>query len=588
MSNSRFEMIHISKLRMNEFNVRKFEANMTPQRQARFDELVASITAVGILEPLVVRQCGVEFEIIAGERRYRAAKIIADAATGGPDLVPCMIRVATDVEAFDLMVIENLQRDDLTPFETAMAFQLYFDKHGRSVDSVADLSLRTGIPVHAIRRLVRLLELPPEIVKAWRDGDITQTHAELLTRVGDAVTAAELLARCLRSKLSTRELAERIGATACDLERGFFDKTECLSCPDNTSVQSGLFSDITPGGKCSNPGCFEEKQAGYFTANWPNSKPAQMFGTCGFRFGHRLGPDYRWMLEHQESADRCKSCEAFISVLRLTGAVVSGYSRTCIGPRTCFDELYSKKQEPVITVDEPVEQLEPDAIDKQTALPPAAAEKKKSEVPPIQAKAPAKKTEPLTDSGPVYDFSRGERARKAFILRRLQSADSGILSQRLLMLALAQQSLAARMALSTYGVPGTTGVKLAEAIFEIHADSLPEAMHDAAVSAVMSGADSLPEVWQFAADRFGVDIPHEWDLCEAYLTGLNKSEIIRIGEEPGVGVWVDPAAVAYRQDKYKGKALMALKKEELIDIVLNSGATLVGRVPAEVIGKRNG
>jgi hypothetical protein len=278
-------------------------------------------------------------------------------------------------------------------------------------------------------------------------------------------------------------------------------------------------------------------------------------------------------------------------VLRLTGAVVSGYSRTCIGPAACFDEIYANKPESETIVDKTeTEGAEIETEPAKTETPVSAAapdsNKKKPLAPAASSKPPAKKSEPAAETGQVFDFARGERARKSFILRRLRSADSGILSQRLLLLALAQQSGAVRMSLSTYGVPGTTGVKLAEAVFEIHADSIPEAMHGAATAAVMSGADSTPEVWQFVADRFGVDIPREWHLTEAYLTGLNKSEIIRIGEEPGVGIWVDPAAVTYRQDKYVGKALMALKKEDLIDIMLNSGAVLTGRVPAEVLGER--
>lgn len=579
MSGNTFEMINIGRLRMNEYNIRKFEANMTSQRQSRFDELVASITAVGILEPLVVRPAGDGFEIIAGERRYRAATI------SGLTELPCMIRTASDIEAFDLMVIENLQRDDLTPFETATAFHLYMDKHGRSADAVADLSLRTGVPVHAIRRMVRLLDLPPEILKSWRDGDITQTHAELLTRVGDAATASELLALCLRSKLSTRELAERIGATACDLERGFFDKHECLSCPDNTSVQSGLFADITPGGKCSNPGCFEEKQGAFFTQNWSASKTAKLFGTCGFRFGHRLGSDFRWITDNTDTSDRCKTCETFVSVLRLTGAVVSGYSRTCIGPAACFDELYTNKSETAPEIKEP----EPAPETSVTDLPPVpapVADLKKT-APSAPVKAPEKKPAAAPETGPVFDSSRGEKARKSFILRGLMSADTGILSQRLILLALAQQSLAARMQLSSgHGLPSAIGEKLAEAIFEINAEQLPEVMHEVAVSAIMSSADSMPEIWKYAADRFGIDVSRDWYFTETYLMGLNKSEIIRIGEEPGVGIWVDPLAVAYRQDKYAGKALMSLKKEELIDIIMKSGAALTGRVPAEVIGKR--
>lgn len=579
MQQNKFEIIHISKIRMNEFNVRRFEANMTPQRQARFDELTASIAAVGILEPLVVRASGIEFEIIAGERRYRAATV------AGLTDIPCMIRQASDVEAFDLMVIENLQRDDLTPFETATAFQIYITRHGNSADIVADLSARTGVPVHGIRRMVRLLDLPPEIIKAWRDGSITQTHAELLTRVGDAAAASELLTLCLRSKLSTRELAERIGAAACELDRGFFDKTDCQTCPDNTSVQSGLFSDLTPAGKCSNPGCFETKQAAFFTANWSQSKTAQMFGTCSFRFGHRLGPDYRWLNDHQDTADRCRICESFISVLRLTGIVVSGYARTCIGPVACFNELYLATPAPAPDDNDQPEKTETEDTTEPPAETPAT--------PPTTApaKQPAKQPAEKQESGPVFDITRGERARKAFIKSQLMDTGADVISYRLTLLALALVSSPARGIISDLlGIPSSTSQndKLLEAIFEISSDDLGNLMRQAAATQIMQDVTLTPNIINTVAERFNIDIPRDWTLNETYLASLNKSEIVRVGEEPGVGVWVDPAAVTYRQEKYKGKALMALKKEELIDIMLNSGAVLTGRVPAEVIGKRNG
>jgi hypothetical protein len=145
------------------------------------------------------------------------------------------------------------------------------------------------------------------------------------------------------------------------------------------------------------------------------------------------------------------------------------------------------------------------------------------------------------------------------------------------------------MRLAEYGIPSTaTELKIAEAIFELHPDQLISATHEATVACIMGDGDNNTGIWSFVAGRFGIDVAHEWSITEIYLAGLNKSEIVRIGEEPGVGVWVDPAAVTYRQEKYKGKALMSLKKEELIDIIMKSGAELAGRVPQEVLGKKKG
>jgi len=581
----KFEIIHIGRLALNDYNIRRFEVNMTPQRQARFNELVASITAVGIIEPLVVRPMNdgtINFEIIAGERRFRAA-LEANLID-----IPCMVRDVNDADAFDLMVIENLQRDDLTPFETASAFRAYMEKHGHSPEAAADLSLRTGIPVHAIRRMVRLLELPADVLKAWQTGAMSQSHAELFTRINDPAQSAELLSACLRMKLSTRDLAERIGAAAVELDKGFFDKTDCQTCPDNTTVQSGLFCDLTPGGKCSHPACFEQKQADFLTANWIQGKAAKMFGTLGFRFGHRLGAEHRQPFENQTTADRCLSCEAFISVIRVTGAVISGYSRTCIGPRSCFEELYVATPTPD---PQDVEQQQPETA-PEVVIPPSTTPKTETTTapaPPVTPKAPAPApvAKPTEETGPVFDAGRGERARKAYIKEQLMNSASEIISQRLTLLALTLQSPAAALAMAEYGVPSNAiGTKIAETIFEIHPGDLPAAMCRAAGASIMADSAINSTVWQYAADRLGINVEKDWAITDTYLAGLTKSEIVRIGEEPGVGIWTDAKAEAYRQEHHKGKALLALKKEELIDIILKSGAELVGRVPREVIGKR--
>lgn len=300
-----FQTIPLSQLVPNDYNARRF-AEMTPQRRARFEELVDSIHRKGILEPILVRILEDDkFEVIAGERRYRAAlQVVTEDEKDPADyLVPCMVHEIDADAAFDMMVIENLQRENLTPFELASSFQQYLQRHGNSTESVGELSFRTGIPTHAIRRQVRLLHLSTEIITAWKEGIITQSHAELFTRIGDQHQALELLAACQRNKLTVRELAERIGSAAPDLDRGFFDKSECQHCHYNTTVQSGLFNDLTPSGKCGNSTCFEEKQSAFLQENWDKSKPAVQFGTRGFRFGHRI--DQVEQLGSHDTADRC-------------------------------------------------------------------------------------------------------------------------------------------------------------------------------------------------------------------------------------------------------------------------------------------
>jgi len=598
MSNeARFANIALKELTPNEYNARRFEENMTPQRRARFAELVESVRGKGVIEPLLVRPLASgNFEVIAGERRYRAA-LQAELSE-----VPCMVREVDDDAAFDLMVIENLQREDLSPLETAQAFKAYLGRYGSTPESVAEISARTGIPTHAIRRQVRMLELPAEVLTAWRDGALTQSHVEMFTRVADSAQILELLTACLRSKLTVRELGERIGAICPELERGFFDKADCQVCMHNTAVQSGLFADVTPGGKCSNSNCFEVKQSAFLEANWLQSKAHAQIGTRGFRFGHRLGNEHREPIIGKETAQRCLQCDLFVSVLRLTGAVVSGYERTCIGPRNCFEELYLAPQvsptpEPEkVVASPPVE----NPVGKKQETPEKVVQSpgKVSFPPPVAKRqtAPPAKSKPVdTPDAPVFNAPRGEKYRQSFLKERLEKAvkqatfdDTRITG--LALLALASVSLPARKVVDSLldlGNNSDTGVVASRIFDDMLAEEIDSALRQAALAQLMEGNGVSADVRRLAAGFFGVRVS-DWAFTAEYLQELSKSEIVRIGEEPDINIWSDKKVVAYWEQHHKGKALHSLPKEALIDAIMKSGADLAGRVPAEVLGARKG
>lgn len=608
----------LSLLQPNAYNARRFKENMTPQRQARFWELVASVREKGILEPLLVRMISADagFEIIAGERRYRAACHVIEELGISPESyeVPCMIHDLDDDEAFDLMLIENLQREDLSPFEIATSFRDYLDKHGNTPDAVADLSARTGIPAHAIRRQVRIIALPEAIRAAWREGKITQSHAEHFTRLDDEAQALELLEVCLRGKLTVRELAERIGALAIDLDKGFFDQAGCQLCAYNTSVQSGLFADLTPAGKCGGPSCFEDKQGDFLGENWHKSKAHEKFGTNTFRFGHRLEGAVE-SINNRETAARCLACDAFASIVRLTGAIVSGYDRACIGPRACFEELYCQTTIIYPTEEDALaasrEHLEPALSDDDTPINDVngcgrgreecpedgpASEVTKEEIKDLANTLAAVRDKkeatppPPEETAPVYNAQRGERARKEFIREVLPKAiwsDGQTFGHqlRLALAALPISSPAARTHLSArLGHSNNDKIdKLVKKIFEIPINEVLEALLQTAIASVLNDL-TMPAVWDLVAERFGVNVAMDWSLNDSYLNNLTKSEIVRIGEE--VGIWKDELVEAWRQKHYAGKALLALEKMQLIDCILNSGADLAGRVPAEVLGRK--
>lgn len=625
-----FQLVPLPRLVPNNYNARRFEQGDSPQRRARFEELVASVMEKGILEPLLVRAIGDDrFEVVAGERRFRAAQKVTLRMELDEILylVPCMVHDLDDDAAFDIMVVENLQREDLTPFESAQAFKAYLERHGNRAEAVQELAARTGIPGHAIRRQVRLLALPADILAAWKDGQISQSHAELFTRLDDAPQALELLGACLRGKLTVRELAERIGAVAPDLDKGFFDKGECHGCQFNTSVQSGLFADVAPAGKCGSPACFEAKQGEFLAERWPESKPAKSYGTTGFRFGHRLADEPREPIVRPETAGRCLTCDAFVSVLRLTGLVVSGYERTCVGPRACFEELYCGavpvatatpvEEPPVSEIEEPAENDDAlmndvdgcgrgrekcpedgstcaDCLDPPDSTAAASLADKLAE-----ARGKRKATEPATaptageEGGPVFDAARGERARTLFFREALKigvnnrvAKDAACQRLVLAVMALSSPSVKRHLAAGLGWEKNITPKEMAKSLFEVPPEEIGDQVVAAALAHVIDDgfAFAASGVLPLIAERFGIELG-DWQMSEQYLGALSKSELVRIGEEPGVMLWEDADVEAYRKANFKGKALRALGKTELIACILKSGADLYGKIPAEVLGR---
>ena len=163
-------------------------------------ELAASIKAHGIIQPLVVRERADQpgdYEIIAGERRWRAAQL------AGLDQVPVVSRELTDQEALAIALVENLQREDLSPIEEAEAFWRLLEDFGLTQDSVASL---VGKSRPQISNTLRLLRLPPSVRDMVSDGRLSAGHARALVNTADPEGLAE---RIVREGLTVRD-AERL------------------------------------------------------------------------------------------------------------------------------------------------------------------------------------------------------------------------------------------------------------------------------------------------------------------------------------------------------------------------------------------
>ena len=170
------------------------------QPRKRFDErqleeLAASIREHGVVEPILVRRHGERYRIVAGERRWRAAQ------RAGLKEIPALLREAGDREAFELALVENLQRTDLNAVEEAEAYEFLLREHGLTQEAVAS---RVGKERSTVANALRLLKLPAEVRDMVRDGRLEMGHARALLPLerGDAIRRAAH--EVIRSSLSVR------------------------------------------------------------------------------------------------------------------------------------------------------------------------------------------------------------------------------------------------------------------------------------------------------------------------------------------------------------------------------------------------
>ncbi|MFD2923841.1 ParB/RepB/Spo0J family partition protein [Halobacillus naozhouensis] len=165
------------------------------------NELQQSIEEHGILQPLIARKSIKGYEIVVGERRFRAAK------QAGLESVPVLVRELTDDEMMELALLENLQREDLTPIEEAHAYQNLIKELGVTQDS---LSKRLGKSRSHIANLVRLLTLPQEVSERINDGSLSMGHGRALLGLKDKKKVIPVMKRIESEGLNVRQVEKLI------------------------------------------------------------------------------------------------------------------------------------------------------------------------------------------------------------------------------------------------------------------------------------------------------------------------------------------------------------------------------------------
>ena len=180
----------------------------TAMDEEHIAELADSIRKVGVIQPIVVRPHGEKYQIIAGERRWRAAR------AAGLEKVPVRLMMCTDTEALALALIENLQREDLNPIEEARGYRRLVDDYQMTQAELAD---RVSKSRSAVTNTLRLLDLPEDIQQLLYDNQISAGHARAILSIADDDRRHTLARKCVDEGLSVREaesLAKLLAAGA--------------------------------------------------------------------------------------------------------------------------------------------------------------------------------------------------------------------------------------------------------------------------------------------------------------------------------------------------------------------------------------
>lgn len=202
-------------------NPRQPRAHFSP---ADLEDLIASIKQHGVMMPIVVTRLGDGYELIAGERRLRASKAL------GLATIPAIVREANEQEKLELALIENIQRQDLNAVEEAIAYKALLDEFNLTQDQVA---ARVGKSRSAVANIVRLLDLPDDVIAALREGRITKSHARTLLSEENPDRRRTLFQSMLNGGMTVREVEARVGANASKFQRPSSKKDPNIAAHEN-------------------------------------------------------------------------------------------------------------------------------------------------------------------------------------------------------------------------------------------------------------------------------------------------------------------------------------------------------------------
>ena len=169
--------------------------------QEALQELASSIKELGVIQPITVRKVDDVFQLVSGERRFRASKLI------GNKSIPAYIRIANDQEILEMALVENIQRKNLDPIEIALSYQRLIDEIQLTQE---ELSIKVGKKRSTVTNYLRLLKLDPIIQTGIRDGFISMGHGRAIINIDQSKVQLDVYEKILKKKLSVRQTEELV------------------------------------------------------------------------------------------------------------------------------------------------------------------------------------------------------------------------------------------------------------------------------------------------------------------------------------------------------------------------------------------
>jgi len=536
-----------------------------PRRYFDEDEMAAleaTIQAQGIIQPLLVRPFGDVFEIVAGERRWRAAsKVYPDDKE-----IPVLIRVMSDLEAAAASANENMIRASMSPSEEAEVAAKILGQLNGDFDEAAK---RLGWSRSTLEKRLSLMQCSQNVRDALSNRKITLGHAELLATATKEKQDEVLEKLLLQATLpSITDFKQGLQSISKSLSSAIFNKDECAGCQYNSSNQSQLFAEAINDGHCTNGQCYDQKTEAELVVKQETLKdefPTVRIVRPGANFLQIRIVSEGATGVGTEQAKACRGCSNFgAAVSAIPGSVGNVYKDQC------FDTACNSNK-----VAERIKAEKAAVAEKTKAKAPTSGKDAEKSANPTETKAEPAAKVTVTDSNRVKEY-RVKQWRKILVKELFSNEEKNkLVLLSLGICGLAQHMSSSKLSQAFNKLTGETVSTGSQNKFLNVATTLSTAtdeakakLHQALAASVEDQIEerNLREILTFLQ----VDMTKHWKLNKEYLDTMTKSEIDVILDEIGLKTHVG--------DGYT--KLMGGKKDEIVKAALEvAGFEYEGKVP---------